>query len=956
MRILVDLTQEFSTEFAEATLDRFAGNEILFAVDGRTPVRIEELRAALGDRLRTEDVRALRPPHVFDRRPYGDDVVRLLRDAFLANLKADKIVSPGDDPGDLRPDPAAEATPPKRRLKLAVVTPLPPERSGIADYCADLIPELARWYDIDVVTDQATVSDGWISAHCGVLDSDAFAALADRYDRVLYHFGNSPYHARMFDLLEQVPGVVVLHEFFLGDVVRYREVYGLAPHAWSRELYRSDGYAAVAERFSAADPAEITARRPANFQVLRDALGIVAHNDYCRYQALRRFGPDAVADWRRIPLLRVAPDRASGAVANRAEARRRLGLPQDGFVVGTFGMVGPTKMNLELLRAWAATDVAQRPDSRLVFVGENHPGDYGAALTRVIETAGAGRVNIAGWTNPETYRLHLAAADVAVQLRAATRGETSAAALDCLTWGLPLIVNANGALAELPTDTVVMLEDAFASDDLTAAIDALAADAPRRAALAERGRMLATTEHAPAACAHAYAAAIEAFHAAGRGSRLHEDRLIRALPAAIGPRPADPELADLARAVAESLPRRRPARRLVVDVSAIHRHDLQTGIQRVVRALTLALLREAPVGWRVEPAVLSDLGGVWRYRHARHWTCALLNIPDDWADDEAVEFDAGDVLLGADFIGDLAVHADRGGVYEDLRARGVGVRFIVYDLLPLLLPQAFPPGAFGFEDWLRTVARRADGVVCISAAVARDMERWTRAVDLGRRVPLRVDWFHLGDDLENSDPSRGRPADADALLTALAARPCFLMVGTIEPRKGHLQTLAAFDLLWKAGVEVNLAVVGKEGWRGLPNAQRRSIPEIIARLRGHPERGRRLFWLDDASDEFLDEIYGAAACLLAASDGEGFGLPLIEAARRGVPILARDLPVFREVAGDHAAYFAAATPEDLADAVRDWLAARRRGTAPASSGMPRRSWSDSARSLLARIIEPPRSS
>lgn len=952
MRIVVDLTHELSTEFAAKALTRFADHDVLFAVDARTPYPAEALRAALGDRLRLENIRALHLPRSINDARRQPGIARLLHAAFLANLRPDRTVAPGDALADLNLDPVPDAPPPPTRLKLALISPLPPERSGIADYSADLIPELARWYDIDVVTDQASVSDGWVSAHCRILRSDAFATIADRYDRILYHFGNSPYHARMFDLLEQSPGVVLLHDFMLGDVVRYREVHGLAPYGWSRELYRSGGYIAVADRYAAADPARVTACQPTNFAVLRDAVGIVAHNEYCRTLAQRQYGPDAVADWRRIPLLRVAPDLTSGTLPDRADARRRLGLPHDSLLVCAFGMVGPNKLNMEVLQAWTATHIAQRPDSRLVFVGENHPGEYGAALLRAIKASSKGKAKITGWTDPETYCLYLAAADIAVQLRTDTRGETSGAALDCLTWGLPMIVNANGALAELPTDAVVTLADAFDLGDLTAAIDGLASNPSRGALLAERGRALTAAEHSPAACATAFARVIETFYAAGRGSPLHERDLIKALPAVIGPRPTDRELADLAQAVAGSLPRRQPARQLVVDVSAICRNDLQTGIQRVVRALTLALLREAPAGWRVEPAALSDQGGVWRYRYVRRWTCGLLDIPDDWATDDAVEFQAGDLLLGADFIGELATHADRGGVYDDLRAQGIGVHFIVYDLLPLLLPQVFPPGGFGFEEWLRTVSRCADSVVCISAAVAQDMTQWAKANDPGRRLPLRVGWFHLGDDLENSNPSRGRPADADALLSALSSRPSFLMVGTIEPRKGHLQALAAFDLLWQAGVDVNLVVVGKEGWRGLPDALRRTIPEIVARLINHPERGSRLLWLDDASDEFLDEVYGAAVCLLAASDGEGFGLPLIEAARRGVPILARDLPVFREVAGAHAAYFAAAKPEDLADAVRDWIAARQAGTAPASSAMPRRPWSESARSLLLQIIDP----
>ena len=163
------------------------------------------------------------------------------------------------------------------------------------------------------------------------------------------------------------------------------------------------------------------------------------------------------------------------------------------------------------------------------------------------------------------------------------------------------------------------------------------------------------------------------------------------------------------------------------------------------------------------------------------------------------------------------------------------------------------------------------------------------------------------------------------------------MVGTIEPRKGHAQALAAFERLWTAGVQANLIIVGREGW---------GLEQLTKRLRTHPERGKRLLWLEGASDEMLLRFYESAVALLAASEGEGFGLPLVEAAKHGLPIIARDLPVFREVAGEHAFYFSGMSPEDLGAAISSWLALRERGEAPSSEGMPWLTWAQSTSQLL----------
>ena len=120
------------------------------------------------------------------------------------------------------------------------------------------------------------------------------------------------------------------------------------------------------------------------------------------------------------------------------------------------------------------------------------------------------------------------------------------------------------------------------------------------------------------------------------------------------------------------------------------------------------------------------------------------------------------------------------------------------------------------------------------------------------------------------------------------------MVATIEPRKGHHQTLKAFELLWGQGADINLVIVGKQGWL---------VEELIENIKAHSELNKRLFWQEGISDEYLENIYAESTCLIAASEGEGFGLPLIEAAQKGKPIIARDIKVFREVAGDYAYYF-----------------------------------------------------
>ena len=160
------------------------------------------------------------------------------------------------------------------------------------------------------------------------------------------------------------------------------------------------------------------------------------------------------------------------------------------------------------------------------------------------------------------------------------------------------------------------------------------------------------------------------------------------------------------------------------------------------------------------------------------------------------------------------------------------------------------------------------------------------------------------------------------------------------PRKGHAPVREAFGLVGERGISCNLVLVGRGGW---------GVDDVQKKLREHPEAGRQLFWIDSASDEYLEEIYAASTCLIAASYGEGFGLPLIEAAQHKLPIIARDIPVFHEVAAEHAYYFNAEQPEELAHALEEWLALYQAAKHPRSDAMPWLTWEQSA-TELAKIL------
>ena len=147
--------------------------------------------------------------------------------------------------------------------KLAFVSPLPPERSGISEYSAELLPELSVHYDVDVIVDQKNISSKWIRQHCPARSVEWFKKNARSYERVMYHFGNSPFHKHMFRLLEEAPGVVVLHDFFLSGIVAHIDIQKIAPGFWQHELFHSHGYPGLKDYFNTPDPRRLWTSIPA---------------------------------------------------------------------------------------------------------------------------------------------------------------------------------------------------------------------------------------------------------------------------------------------------------------------------------------------------------------------------------------------------------------------------------------------------------------------------------------------------------------------------------------------------------------------------------------------------------------------------------------------------------------------------------------------------------------------
>ena len=822
---------------------------------------------------------------------------------------------------------------PKKRV--AIFTPLPPARSGIADYSATFLPQLARYFEIDVFLD-GEVSELKPGNGFNVFAHRDFADLRDRYDAVVYEMGNSEFHAYMLEYMKRYPGVVILHDAYLSGLYGYVDFNLGQAGTYTRESLHSHGprarrYLAPAQQN--ADPIGATMiNLPLSKTAIESAIGVISHTPF-NLQLMHRHYPESIATPYRIikQIVRI-PERTDSE--HRRGARAALGFREHDFVVCTFGHITWTKCGDVLLEAFSASTMGPETGAKLVFAGELARDDFGHRLHGAIESSAfKERVTITGYLRASDYDDYLAAADLAVQLRVQTRGGTSKAILDCMAHGVPLIVNEAGSFTDYPDDAIQKTTPIPDVAELAETLTLLYQRRDLLSKLSTVSRAYVAREHDPELIAAGHALAIDEF--VQRSALVSLPESLTQIGAILADNRGDSSHArEVALALHANLAQPLFARqRILVDVTHINDSDEKTGIQRVVRNIVRWFYCSDRTGFDVIAVRLESNELV----EASAWLRTQKLIPEHSGaatPEGRIQPRWGDILLMLD--SSWAKIDEYLPVFEKIRDCFGKVYSVIYDLLPVRHPHLFVKGgADWFGRWLEKAVQNSDGIVCISRAVADELESFCRSVDYD--LPPRLGYWHLGCDFQQTT----NMILVERIRSA-TSRPTLLMVGTVEPRKNHALAIDAMEIVWANGVDANLCIAGKRGWM---------VEELMKRLRGHIEFGRRLHLIEQPSDEELHCCYQSSTGLLVLSAGEGFGLPIVEAAQFDTPIIANDIPVFREIAGEHASYVTLGSAQQLANDLKAWLERAARNDVPRSMGMPRLSWEQSAEALLDVVLD-----
>jgi len=384
--------------------------------------------------------------------------------------------------------------------RIAYCSPVNPVPSGISDYSEELLPYLAQYADITLFVERNVVpTNELLRQHLAVQPIDLLPRLHRQhpFDAIVYHMGNSPAHATIYELIQHIPGVVVLHDWVLHHFkLWYAAERQKNVGAYVQDMRTRYGTAGerVARHMSRGQLHDRAFAMPLVEDLITHAHGLIGHSRLVakRAQTLR---PGLAAA--HVPMGVPLPP-----LLDRDDARAVLGLPLAAPIWASFGHINPYKRIESTLRAFARFRTLH-PHARYMLVGSVSPNYDVYALVRRLGLDAA--VAITGHVPHAAFAQYVAAADLCLNLRAPTAGETSASLLRLLAAGRPTLVSALDTFNELPDDVCAKVDPDHSEGALILAYAQLLHQHPPLAhALGANARRYIATQHTLDGAAEGY--------------------------------------------------------------------------------------------------------------------------------------------------------------------------------------------------------------------------------------------------------------------------------------------------------------------------------------------------------------------------------------------------------------------------------------------------------------------
>jgi glycosyltransferase involved in cell wall biosynthesis/SAM-dependent methyltransferase len=309
-------------------------------------------------------------------------------------------------------------------MRVAFFSPLPPERSGIADYSAALLEPFGHLVDLEAFSKAGQPFD------------------PAAFDIALYQMGNNACHAFVYEAALRHAGAVVMHESSLHHLMTEITIRRGDWDAYVRECEYAGGPAAreYAEHVRKLEVGPDYEGLPMTRRLLENARAVIVHSHFMESEirAAGFAGP-----------LAVIPHGAWIPPGERNRFRERLGLDETVPLVGVFGFLKPYKRIAESLRAFRRL-VRLVPEAKMILVGEPHPDLPLAGMIRSLRLSA--NVRLVGFAPIDEFIGYLSACDIVLNLRYPTVGESSGTLLRALGLGKAALVSEVGSFGEFPDD------------------------------------------------------------------------------------------------------------------------------------------------------------------------------------------------------------------------------------------------------------------------------------------------------------------------------------------------------------------------------------------------------------------------------------------------------------------------------------------------------------------------
>lgn len=339
--------------------------------------------------------------------------------------------------------------------------------------------------------------------------------------------------------------------------------------------------------------------------------------------------------------------------------------------------------------------------------------------------------------------------------------------------------------------------------------------------------------------------------------------------------------------------------KVYIDISEFLKIDAITGIQRVMREIIVRF-----IGYKEFETILLSYSEKNDYfkivdnnRFLEFFERNIGNKEEIFNGTylEIEEMKEGDIFFDLDVAWSATLK--RSYLLPKLKKQHVKIVAQIYDIMAITHFQYFTEHfTYTFMEFIGAHLLYADTIIVSTKASLKILEEFALKVGAG---PIEGKVAYLGADFKrNVNENVKVQSKVDEIVQK---EKYILMVGTIEPRKNHQLVLDAFNK-GIANLGYNLVFAGRIGWKN---------EKFLHDMETHPYYGKRIFHIANASNADIDYLYSNAFLVAFPTHMEGFGLPLVEALEHGVPVVATDIDVLKEIGGDYCYYFKANDVQDF---------------------------------------------